>query len=78
MTPKAKQLLDEAITLSPDEREELATALYESLLDTESEEAWGAEIERRIAEVDQGIVKPIPWSEARRQIFEDADDDQLE
>ena len=33
-----------------------------------------AEIERRIAELDQGKVEPIPWVEARRMIFGDADD----
>jgi putative addiction module component (TIGR02574 family) len=30
-----------------------------------------AEIERRIAELDQGKVKPIPWAQARRMIFGD-------
>jgi hypothetical protein len=30
--------------------------------------AWSEEIKRRIAELDSGKVKPIPWEEARRQI----------
>jgi len=33
------------------------------------EAAWSEEIQRRLAEVDAGEVKTIPWSEARRRIF---------
>jgi putative addiction module component (TIGR02574 family) len=76
MTSKAKKLLDEALQLSPSEREALAGQIFDSLEtdDPDAEGAWQAEIERRITELDQGVVKPIPWSEARRMIFEDADD----
>ena len=31
-------------------------------------EEWNEEIAKRIAELDSGEVKPIPWDEARRQI----------
>jgi putative addiction module component (TIGR02574 family) len=76
MTSKAKKLLDEALRLSPAEREALAGRLFDSLEtdDPDAEAAWQAEIERRITELDQGKVKPIPWAEARRTIFGDADD----
>jgi putative addiction module component (TIGR02574 family) len=76
MTSKAKKLLDEALHLSPAEREALAGQLYESLGtdDPNAEAAWQAEIGRRIEELDQGNVKPIPWAEARRMIFGDTDD----
>lgn len=33
------------------------------------EAAWSEEIRRRLADVDAGVVTPIPWSEARRRIF---------
>jgi putative addiction module component (TIGR02574 family) len=33
------------------------------------EEVWAAEVERRLADVDSGAVKPVPWSEARRRIL---------
>jgi hypothetical protein len=33
--------------------------------------AWGSVIARRLNEVDEGSVKPVPWSEARAQILED-------
>jgi putative addiction module component (TIGR02574 family) len=76
MKSKTKKLLDEAMRLAPTERESLAAELFDSLEsnDAEAEAAWDAEIERRIAELDQGKVKPIPWAEARRMIFEDRDD----
>jgi putative addiction module component (TIGR02574 family) len=62
--------------LDPIEREALAAELFDSLEshDSGAEAAWDAEIERRIAELDQGKVKPIPWAEIRRMIFEDTDD----
>jgi putative addiction module component (TIGR02574 family) len=76
MTSKAKKLLDEALRLRPAEREALAGQLFDNLEtdDPDAEAAWQAEIELRIAELDQGKVKPIPWAEARRLIFGDADD----
>jgi putative addiction module component (TIGR02574 family) len=76
MTTKAKKLLAEALLLSTAEREALAGELFESLEtdDPDAEAAWQSEIERRIAELDQGNVKPIPWSEARKMIFGDGDE----
>ena len=76
MTPKGKKLLDQALRLSPAEREALAGQLFDSLEaeDLDAEAAWQTEIERRIAELDHGKVKPIPWTEARRMIFGDPDD----
>jgi len=76
MTSKTKKLLAEALELSPAEREALAGQLFDSLEknDPDAEIAWQVEIERRITELDQGKVKPIPWAEARRMIFGDADD----
>jgi putative addiction module component (TIGR02574 family) len=76
MTSKANKLLNEALRLPPAEREAMAGRLFDSLErdDQDAETAWQAEIERRIAELDQGKVKPIPWSKARRLIFGDSDD----
>lgn len=75
MSTQAEKLLDEALRLSPAEREALAGQLFDSLEtdDPDAEAAWATEIERRLAELDSGQVKPIPWSEARRMIFEDPD-----
>ena len=76
MTSKTKKLLGEALQLAPAEREALAGQIFDSLEsdDPDAESTWQAEIERRITELDQGVVKPISWPEARRMIFEDADD----
>ena len=73
MTSKARKLLNEALGLSPAEREALAGRLFDSLEehDLDAEAAWQKELERRIAEMDQGKVKLIPWNKARRMIFGD-------
>ncbi len=75
MTSKAKKLLDEALRLTPADREALAGQLLDSLQadDPDAETTWKAEVEYRIAELDQGTVQPIPWAEARCLIFGDAD-----
>jgi putative addiction module component (TIGR02574 family) len=66
-----QNVIAEALRLSEAERPEVAEAVYESLegpADPDAEEAWSAEIQRRITEMDAGKVKLVPWSEARRQI----------
>jgi putative addiction module component (TIGR02574 family) len=76
MNSKTKKLLTEALRLPPEEREALAGQLFDSLEtdDPDAEAAWDAEIERRVAELDEGKVKAIPWAKARRRIFEVTDD----
>ncbi len=76
MTTQTKKLLEEALLLPSAEREVLAGQLFDSLEsnDPDAETAWQAEIERRIAELDQGAVKPIPWAEAKEMIFGDGDE----
>ena len=71
MNPDVSDLLKKALALPPEARAALAGSLLESLDDTGdqgAEEEWSKEIGRRIAELDSGKVKPIPWAEARRQI----------
>lgn len=51
----------EALKLSNAERAQLAEHLIAGLdEDTEIEEAWAAEVDRRIAEIDSGQVEMIP------------------
>lgn len=72
MTAKAQRVLDEALALDAEERADLAASLLDSLEEPEdpgAEEAWAQEIERRIREVEAGVVKTIPWSEARKRIL---------
>jgi putative addiction module component (TIGR02574 family) len=71
MTAEISELLKKALALPPEARAALAGSLLESLedtLDASAEEEWNQEIAHRIAELDSGKVKPIPWAEARRQI----------
>lgn len=71
MSPDVSDLVKKALALPPEARAALADCLLESLDDTVDEgveEEWSKEITRRIAELDSGKVKPIPWAEARRQI----------
>lgn len=71
MTDDLKSLLEKALKLSPEERAALAGSLLESLdqeIDENVEAAWSAEIAKRVAELDSGKVKTIPWSEVRRSI----------
>ena len=66
------KLLHDALMLSAEDRADLATALLASLdspADPDVDAAWAAEIERRIAEIDSGAVKTIPWPEARAAIL---------
>jgi putative addiction module component (TIGR02574 family) len=66
-----QNIMLEALQLSEAERLEVAEALYASLEgppDPGADEAWSAEIQRRIAELDSGKVKTIPWEQARRTI----------
>lgn len=71
MTTEVAELYEKASELSDEDRAELAGLLLQSL-DRESdegvEEAWAAEIERRMADYRAGRVKTIPWSEVRARL----------
>ena len=66
-----KQLLAEALQLSPEERAALAGELIQSLetdVDSDAEAAWSAEIRARLDRVDAGRAETVSWAEARRRI----------
>jgi putative addiction module component (TIGR02574 family) len=67
---EASELLKRALSLPDHERAELAGSLLDSLdpaVDENAEAAWQEEITRRLAEVETGKVKTIPWDEVRRK-----------
>ncbi len=65
MSGQLELLEAEALKLSPEERAHLADRLIASLAeDPEIEEAWAAEVERRIAEIEAGRVTVVPAAEA--------------
>ena len=65
MQTQFETLEAEALKLSSAERARLAEHLIASLdEDSEIEEAWAAETERRIAEIEAGTVQVIPATDA--------------
>ena len=55
----------EALMLSPEDRAVLADHLLASLaVEQEVEEAWAAEVGRRIAEVESGSMQLVPIEQA--------------
>lgn len=72
MTKSTRKLFEEAMRLDPKERAALTGLLIESL-EPESEDgveqAWVAEIERRMVELDSGAVQTIPWDEVRARLY---------
>jgi putative addiction module component (TIGR02574 family) len=70
MTPEVSKLLERALSLSVEEQEALADSLISNLggkVDEGVQAAWQAEIGKRIAELDSGKAKTIPWEEVRRR-----------
>lgn len=74
MSDRFEDILKAALALSEMQRVLLIDELVESLppeTGPYSDEEMLAELERRHAEVEQGLVKPIPWEEVRRHLWED-------
>ncbi len=73
MTMDSETLIKEVLRLPAGARAALAAELIASLDDGEPAEevetAWAQEIKRRLAEIESGTVKLIPWEEAERQIM---------
>jgi len=71
MNTTVQDILDIALQLPDQERADLAASLIESLdqpFDLDARDAWAAEIRQRVADLDSGAVKAIPWDEARQVI----------
>lgn len=70
-----KQLLEEALQLPSEARAAIAGELIQSLddrVDDDAEEAWSDEIRRRLDRLDAGQARTVPWTEARRRIYQAA------
>lgn len=60
-----------ALQLPERDRADLAASLLASIdrsFDSDTQTAWAEEIDRRLAELGNGTVNPIPWKEARQVI----------
>ena len=65
MTPEVAKLLQQALSLSVEEQEALADSLISNLggkVDEGVLAAWDEEIKKRIADLDSGKAKTIPWT----------------
>ena len=72
MSETAENLLRKALSLDEKDRASIAGALIESLHgepETGVEEAWEAEIKRRVADLDARSVETVPWSAVRNRLF---------
>jgi len=70
MTPEVAKILEQALSLSVEEQEALADSLISSLgekIDAGVAAAWDEEIKKRIADLDSGEAKTIPWTEVRQR-----------
>jgi putative addiction module component (TIGR02574 family) len=70
MTPEVAKLLQQALSLSVEEQEALAGSLVSNLGGQGDEgvlAAWDEEIKKRIADLDSGKAKTIPWTEVRQR-----------
>jgi putative addiction module component (TIGR02574 family) len=68
MTMQAQALFDAILALPEEEQELLVERLLERFSPQAEElddERLYAELERRSAEIEDGSVKPVPWSEVR-------------
>lgn len=63
MSAAVKEILEAALKLKPEQREELIEELSASLDATDLGEYWEAEIRRRVDDVDSGRVKTVPADE---------------
>jgi putative addiction module component (TIGR02574 family) len=71
MTQAAEEILQQALQLPEEDRERIADSLLRSLHGSEEttfEEEWGPEIQRRIAEIDEGKVQLLPGDEVMARL----------
>ena len=71
MNPRMNHLLDEALTLTPDERAALVIALLDSLGgedEVAASQTWANEIRKRKAALRDGAAQAVPWAEARARL----------
>jgi putative addiction module component (TIGR02574 family) len=63
-----EQILEAVMALSPEERQELAVDLFQTI-DLEPEDPnWRSELRRRADAIDRGEMKLIPADEALRRL----------
>jgi putative addiction module component len=46
----------------------VAAESLDTEVDEDAEAAWASEINRRVAELETGVLRPIPWADVRRRL----------
>jgi putative addiction module component (TIGR02574 family) len=71
MNPETTDLLKRALALPVDERAALANTLFDTLesADGSIQEAWDAEVSRRIHDLKAGRAVTVPWEELHRELW---------
>ena len=71
MKPVVEEVVRQALSLDEHGRAEVAARLLDSLEepDTETEDVWTAELERRAAEMETGAVQGISWEDLRERLM---------
>lgn len=72
MAKDFNELFREAATLPEQDRATLAGLLIDSLEgepESDVDAAWDVEIQKRVAEVEAGTVKTVPWEEVQRRLL---------
>ena len=67
MNRSVPEVFDAALALDENDRAKLAARLVESLdgaIDVDAEDAWAAEIERRLAKIDAGQAQSLAMDDA--------------
>ena len=70
LSREVSKILEQALALSVEEQEALAETLISNLsgkVDEKVLAAWDAEVKRRVADLDSGKAKTIPWEEVRQR-----------
>ncbi len=71
MTEQGSNLLQKALSLSEEERADLACSLLNSLdpnVDEDAAGAWDKEIARRISDLGSGQTNTVSWEEVRNRL----------
>lgn len=71
MTQRSLELLNQALSLTEEERADLAASLLDSLgeaPDSDAESMWQVEASRRASGLDSGVAKTMPWQEVQSQL----------
>ena len=72
MKTSTVEVYKQALDLDEPDRATLAGLLIDSLEeepDTDLEVAWEAEIQRRIEELDSGLIETIPWEDVKARLW---------